>query len=1059
MADRKDIKLAARKGLGIKGRLMLSFGLVALTTVLAGGIGIFSYNSIQSTSLKVTRESVPAMTNAFRMVAQATALRTLASTLAGVSDQAEYAAATDQFTAHREEMDQVLKAIAVTSMPEAKIEAIESLKSDLFNALQDLTNRVGQRLDAADRRELAATAITENHRRLTDWLAPQIDDASFNVVVETEDSTKKLSSQIKTLMTDGVDRLQSALTLRAEVNLMAGILIEAAVAPDQGTLEATADRFQAARATVDEHLAKLVKKDDLADLTQSIHALEVLGTGPEGIFEARRTFFSRNAGTQRVAPIFWAHRVYEPREKILRALEPIVDNASFDLVILSDEAVSENSKTINQLIDHSVGNLQGLLGIAADTNWLAGLLRQVSMERDEAALEPIIEQINAALNHLDTYKALLHIPETAQKELDGFLQPLIDRATGSESVVILRKAELDILNKQKNAVKLTENLAARLTQAVNEVVEFAHVDVRESSDAVQEAIANGRLLLIALSLASLFIAAAVVYLYVGPKIVTPLGKISDSVGRLARGEDVTVPGTDRGDELGLLARSLGVIYDQAIEATRIKLALDSADSPVMVTDAEHKVIYVNERLEQMFAMAETDLRFTVPEFAAGDLVGGTLDFVYRLRSQFKTAIERLEAPHHESLAVGARYLSFVASPVMASNGSRLGTVLQWQDETEERQLRQAIGSVVKAARAGDFTKRVETDGIKGTMAELANGINDLASVVDGATADLGQMLASLAQGDLTRRIHNQYEGALGELKDNANRTADQLGNIVARIQAATSEVANAAGEISGGTSDLSIRTERAAANLEETAASTTQMAETVNQNADNAKNASALAATANEAAETGGGIVKQAVDAMTDIEGSAEKISNIISVIDEIAFQTNLLALNASVEAARSGEAGRGFAVVAQEVRQLAQRSAQAASEIKALIHSSNAQVSDGARLVNQTGEALGEIVEAIKKVSSIVSDIASASQEQATGVQEINQSISSMDDMTQQNSRLVEESTAAARALEKQTGTLTELIAYFKVDDVALSDKPEQQPYQPTIELVAMADDHAMQM
>lgn len=206
-------------------------------------------------------------------------------------------------------------------------------------------------------------------------------------------------------------------------------------------------------------------------------------------------------------------------------------------------------------------------------------------------------------------------------------------------------------------------------------------------------------------------------------------------------------------------------------------------------------------------------------------------------------------------------------------------------------------------------------------------------------------------------------------------------------------------------------------------------------------------------------IVKQAVDAMTDIEGSAEKISNIISVIDEIAFQTNLLALNASVEAARSCEAGKGFAVVAQEVRQLAQRSAQAASEIKALIHSSNAQVNDGARLVNQTGEALGEIVEAIKKVSSIVSDIANASQEQATGVQEINQSVSSMDDMTQQNARLVEESTAAAQALEKQTGALTELIAYFNVDGAAVQDETEKQSHKPTLGLITMANDYAMQM
>ena len=208
------------------------------------------------------------------------------------------------------------------------------------------------------------------------------------------------------------------------------------------------------------------------------------------------------------------------------------------------------------------------------------------------------------------------------------------------------------------------------------------------------------------------------------------------------------------------------------------------------------------------------------------------------------------------------------------------------------------------------------------------------------------------------------------------------------------------------------------------------MAATVRQNAENAKSARQLAGNADQTAKTGGEVVEQAISAMSGIEESARKITDIIGVIDEIAFQTNLLALNASVEAARAGEAGKGFAVVAQEVRQLAQRGAQAAADIKTLIQNSNGQVEDGVQLVNQAGEALTKILGSIGQVNGIVEEISNASQEQAAGVQEINGSITSLDEVTQQNSALVEQSTAAARTLGDQATKLAELLAFFKLDN-----------------------------
>ena len=308
-----------------------------------------------------------------------------------------------------------------------------------------------------------------------------------------------------------------------------------------------------------------------------------------------------------------------------------------------------------------------------------------------------------------------------------------------------------------------------------------------------------------------------------------------------------------------------------------------------------------------------------------------------------------------------------------------------------------------------------------------------------AVIALGDGLQKLADGDLKASLDGTFPEEMEELRAAFNQSLQQLRSMVVQIKTMTTELENAASEISSGTEDLSHRTEQAASNLEETAAASEQMSSTVRQNAENAGNANQLANDANQSASKGGAVVEQAVASMKNIDDSAQKITDIIGVIDEIAFQTNLLALNASVEAARAGEAGKGFAVVAQEVRQLAQRSAQAASEIKTLIQSSNNQVKDGVQLVNRTGEALTEIVGSIGQVASIVGEISSASQEQSIGVQEINSSIASMDEMTQQNSALVEQSAASARTLSDQANQLAELMAFFKIGDAPAS--PGRQP------------------
>jgi methyl-accepting chemotaxis protein len=291
-------------------------------------------------------------------------------------------------------------------------------------------------------------------------------------------------------------------------------------------------------------------------------------------------------------------------------------------------------------------------------------------------------------------------------------------------------------------------------------------------------------------------------------------------------------------------------------------------------------------------------------------------------------------------------------------------------------------------------------------------------------------LEGLAGGDFAVTVPGRGRpDEIGQIANAVGKMTDRVRATIGNIKNSAQEVTNASAEISSSTTDLSQRTEEQAASLEETSASMEQISATVKKNAENAQHANESAAATRKVADHGGAVVAKAVEAMARIETSSGQIADIIGVIDEIARQTNLLALNAAVEAARAGEAGRGFAVVATEVRSLAQRSSQAAKDINNLISNSNAQVKDGVALVNQAGTALAEIVQSIRDVASVISEIASASAEQASGLDQINKAMGQMDEVTQQNSALVEENAATAKTLEHQAQAMHEQVAFFKVE------------------------------
>ena len=305
-------------------------------------------------------------------------------------------------------------------------------------------------------------------------------------------------------------------------------------------------------------------------------------------------------------------------------------------------------------------------------------------------------------------------------------------------------------------------------------------------------------------------------------------------------------------------------------------------------------------------------------------------------------------------------------------------------------------------------------------------------IINGITGPLRsavKVARAVADGDLTSRIETGRKDEIGELLSALHQMNESLQNIVGRCRSGIETIASASGQIASGNLDLSARTEQQAASLEETAASMEELTSTVKQNADNARQANQLAATASGVALEGGAVVSRVVVTMGSIHNSARKIVDIIAVIDGIAFQTNILALNAAVEAARAGEQGRGFAVVASEVRNLAQRSASAAKEIKTLIGDSVEKVDAGSKLVTEAGATMEQIVDSVKRVSDIMAEITAAGEEQSSGIEQVNQAIVQMDQVTQQNAALVEEAAAAAESLKEQTANLASVISVFKLD------------------------------
>ncbi|MDH5369647.1 MAG: methyl-accepting chemotaxis protein, partial [Gammaproteobacteria bacterium] len=466
---------------------------------------------------------------------------------------------------------------------------------------------------------------------------------------------------------------------------------------------------------------------------------------------------------------------------------------------------------------------------------------------------------------------------------------------------------------------------------------------------------------------------------------------------------------------------------QLREVARLQAALQGSASNIMMCDADLNITYANPSVVRMLAARQSELRAVWPSLDANNLVGQNIDQFHRNPAHQRSLLsDASRLPAKAEISVGDVEFEVNATYVAGPNGEYMGNMVEWKDITEEKDAERQIQNLIDSAVEGELDTRINADNYQGFMKGLGNGINSLMNAVVEPLQEGKRVMKSLADGDLTQTMVGEFKGEFAELRDAINTSVTNLLNMVNDINEASGSISSGASEIATGNTDLSQRTEEQASSLEETASSMEEMTSTVRQNADNARTANTLASTARDQATKGGEVVSNAVSAMSEINQSSKKISDIIGVIDEIAFQTNLLALNAAVEAARAGEQGRGFAVVAGEVRNLAQRSAGAAKEIKSLINDSVEKVDEGSKLVDESGKTLEEIVEAVKKVSDIIAEIAAASQEQSSGIEEVNKAISQMDEMTQQNAALVEEAASASESMEEQAKNMIELMRFF---------------------------------
>lgn len=469
------------------------------------------------------------------------------------------------------------------------------------------------------------------------------------------------------------------------------------------------------------------------------------------------------------------------------------------------------------------------------------------------------------------------------------------------------------------------------------------------------------------------------------------------------------------------------VHKLATRDVELSASLEKANLALMMVTKEGCIAETNEEARKLFAHLSPCIKNAGLALNAHALQGEDILPLFR-HAQLNLDLHHFGQRTSQELTIGKHRMRLSATPLTNDQGERLGAMIDWVDVSDQTAIQGQVQEIVTAARNGDLSRRIELMEKQGFYAELSSDINDLIGVCDQVINDTVFVLAAMSDGDLTRQIEGDYKGKFATLKGDANSTLSKLTSVVNDIQQSATALSGAANELAQTNNGLAQRTEEQAAGIEQTAATLEQMTASVKQSADHAQLANSSASQVREQIMQSQSIVGETIEAMGSINEASNKILSIIGLINDLSFQTNLLALNAAVEAARAGEQGRGFAVVATEVRNLAERSANAAKDIKHLIEDSAAQVKQGTEFVNRSSEAMAGVVTSVAGVTEIIQEIALASQEQANGIGQINQALARLEATTQQNASMVNQTRSASEQTGEQAQQLNEMIAFFTV-------------------------------
>ncbi|EMN48583.1 methyl-accepting chemotaxis protein signaling domain protein [Leptospira interrogans str. L1207] len=448
------------------------------------------------------------------------------------------------------------------------------------------------------------------------------------------------------------------------------------------------------------------------------------------------------------------------------------------------------------------------------------------------------------------------------------------------------------------------------------------------------------------------------------------------------------------------------------ELTRVKVALDNVTTNIMMADRNLNVVYMNKSIRAMFHSAEDDIKKQFNNFDPSRLIGTNIDIFHKNPAYQRGLLDKLTYTFHSSINIGGRTFNLIANPIIDETGDRLGSVVEWSDVTNELAVQEEVEGIVSAAAKGNFTTRISLDSKTGFFLNLSRSLNQLSEVSNRGLNEVVEALERISSGDLTQKITNEYHGTFGKLKEYSNITMDKLSEIIGDIIVRSSSLVTSASEVSSTANSLSQGASEQAASVEETTSSLEEMTASIDQNAQNSRQTEQISSKSSQDAEEGGASVIETVKAMKQI---AEKIS----IIEDIAYQTNLLALNA----ARAGDHGKGFAVVASEVRKLAERSQKSANEISSLAGNS-------VDIAEKAGNLIFQIVPSIRKTADLVQEITAASDEQSSGVSEINKAMGQLDQVSQQNASASEELAAISEEMNAQAEQLKESVLFFKISD-----------------------------